>query len=64
MWDTTSDRKVLTYRHSALVSTVAWSAGERHFAFASGNKTIQVWNTIANLNLFTFYHTTPVRVMA
>jgi len=43
---------------------VAWSAGERHFAFASGNKTIQVWNTIANLNLFTFYHTTPVRVMA
>jgi WD40 repeat protein len=64
MWDTTSDREVLAYRHSASVSIVAWSLDERRFACASDDKTIQVWDTITNLKLITFYHTAPVRVMA
>ena len=64
MWDTTIDREVLSYRHSAPVSIVAWSPDGRRFAYASDDKTVQVWDTTTNLKLLTFSHTAPVRVMA
>jgi len=64
MWDTANDLEILTYRHSAPVSIVAWSPDGKRFAFASDDKTVQVWDTITNSKLFTFYHTAPVRVLA
>ena len=64
MWDTTTDREVLSYRYAAPISIVAWSPDGRRFAYASDDKTVQVWDTATNLKLFTFLHTAPVRVMA
>jgi serine/threonine protein kinase len=64
MWDTTTDREVLSYRYSAPTSVVAWSPDGRRFAYASDNKTVEVWDTRTNLKLLTFSHTAPPRVMA
>ena len=64
MWDTTTDREVLSYRYSAPISVVAWSPDGRRFAYASDDKTVQVWDTTTNLKLLTFSHTAPVRIMA
>ena len=58
------DREVLAYRYSAPVYAVAWSPDGKRFAFASEDKTVQVWDTLTNRKLFTFQHTAPVRVMA
>ena len=63
MWDTTG-REVVAYRHSAPVYVVAWSPDGKRFAFASGDGTVQVWDTLTNRKLFTFQHTALVRVMA
>jgi len=49
---------------SAPISIVAWSPDGRRFAYASDNKTIEVWDTMTNLKLVTFSHTAPPRVMA
>jgi serine/threonine protein kinase len=64
MWDTTTDREVLHYRHAAPLTVVAWSPDGKRFAYASDDKTVEVWDTITNLKLLTFSHTAPVRVMA
>ncbi len=64
MWDTTTDREVLSYRYSAPLSIVAWSFDGTRFAYASNDKTIQVWDTTTNLKLITFSHTASPRVMA
>jgi eukaryotic-like serine/threonine-protein kinase len=64
MWDTTTDREVLSYRYAAPISIVAWSPDGRRFAYASDDRTVQVWDTTTNLQLLTFSHTAPVRVMA
>lgn len=64
MWNTTSDREVLSYRYSAPISVVAWSPDRRRFAYGSDDKTVEVWDTMTNLKLLTFSHTDPVRVMA
>ncbi len=64
MWDTTTDREVLTYRYAAPVCVVAWSPDGKRFAFASEDRTVQVWDTMTNRKLFAFQHAAPVRVMA
>ncbi len=64
MWDTATDREVVTYRYAAPVQVVAWSPDGRRFAFASADQTVQVWDTITNQKLFTFQQTAPVQVMA
>src|SRR5205085_448791 len=64
MWDTATDREVVTYRHAAPVYAVAWSPDGKRFAFATDDKMVQVWDTMTNRKLFTFQHTAPVRVMA
>lgn len=64
MWDTVTDREVLSYRYQAPISVVAWSPDGRRFAYASENKMLEVWDTSTNMKLFTFSHTAPTRVMA
>ncbi len=64
MWDTTTDREVLSYRYVAPISVVAWSPDGKRFAYASDNQNIEVWDTTTNLKLCTFSHRAPVRVMA
>lgn len=64
MWDTTTDREVLSYRYSAPTSVVAWSPDGRRFAYASDDRTIEVWDTMTNLKLLTFSHAAPPHVMA
>lgn len=64
MWDTTTNREVLSYRYSAPISIVAWSPDGRRFAYASDEKTVEVWDTMTNRKLMTFSHPAPPRVMA
>src|SRR2546421_5505439 len=64
MWDTNSDREVLTYRYAAPVCAGAASPDGKRFAFASEDRTVQVWDTMTNRKLFAFQHAAPVRVMA
>ncbi len=45
MWDTTTDREVLSYRYSAPISVVAWSPDGRHFAYGSDDKNVEVWDS-------------------
>jgi serine/threonine protein kinase len=64
MWETTTDREVLSYRYTAPISVIAWSPDGKRFAYASDNKTVEVWDTMTNLKLVTFSHTAPPHVMA
>lgn len=64
MWDTTSNREVLSYRYPAPIGVVAWSPDGRRFAYGSDNKTVEVWDTRTNFKLLTFSHTAPLRVLA
>jgi serine/threonine protein kinase len=64
MWDTTTDREVLSYRYSAPISIVAWSPDGRRFAYAGDDKNVEVWDTTTNLKLVTFSHPAPPRIMA
>jgi serine/threonine protein kinase/WD40 repeat protein len=63
MWDTTTNREVLSYRYAAPISIVAWSPDGRRFAYAGKDKAIEIWDTTTNLKLLTFTHTAPPRVM-
>ncbi len=76
VWDATTGQPITIYRgHTGSVNTLAWSPDELSpprgrgyyivsFAYASENKTIEVWDTMTNLKLLTFSHTAPIRVMA
>jgi len=43
LWDTSSGRKIDSYRHSSPVRTVAWSPDSTCLAFGGDDGTIQVW---------------------
>jgi eukaryotic-like serine/threonine-protein kinase len=64
MWDTTTNREVLSYRYSAPIPVVAWSPDGRRFAYASENKMVEVWDTMTNLKRLIFSHPAPPCVMA
>ena len=51
MWDTTTDREVLSYRYSAPLPIVSWSPDGRRFAYVGDNKTIEIWDTMTNRKL-------------
>ncbi len=64
MWDTTTNREVLSYRYSAPISVVAWSPDGRRFAYAGTNTSVDVWDAMTNRKLVTFSHPSPPLVMA
>ena len=64
MWDTATNREVLSYRYPAPISVVAWSPNGTRFAYGSLDKKVEVWDTRTNLRLHIFSHTAPTHVLA
>jgi serine/threonine protein kinase len=64
MWDTATNREVLSYRYAAPISVVAWSPNGARFAYGGKDAKAEVWDTRTNLRLFTFSHATPTQVLA